>query len=403
MIYLISFDVISRMSKTSPYIPYELSKYLMLVMLVWGLIHTLNKGYIYLIIPVLLLPSFFIDRSLNVEFSDIINNGIGPLNMGLAITYFYRKKINRNQLFSLLNLLLYTSITVLAFAFFKTPDYEEIDYLLGANSQTTGGFGSNQVSTILGLGAIITAINLISGNSMTVSKWLDIVVLLGFIFQGLLTFSRGGMIAIPLCIAVFIYYAIKRRTRSTQMYINKGKVVIYASLAIIVSTAGFIYVNKITGNNLSLRYQGETAGTIDGYKEKDINSITTSRSEIFFGDIELWYEYPFWGAGVGSSKYLRNKAEDVAAHIEFSRLLAEHGLLGLLIFTIWISTYFNIRYSTMDSISSAILSALFILALYTSFHAAMRTYITPLLTGISMLSIGIFKSRGNKNDPLHRQ
>jgi hypothetical protein len=41
----------------------------------------------------------------------------------------------------------------------------------------------------------------------------------------------------------------------------------------------------------------------------------------------------------------------------------------------------------------SILLALFLIAVYTTFHAAMRTYVTPLLIGLSLIKIdGIMES-----------
>ena len=75
------------------------------------------------------------------------------------------------------------------------------------------------------------------------------------------------------------------------------------------------------------------------------------------------------------------------AHVELSRLLAEHGLLGLLYFILLVV----VPWSTIRRVRAPMLRgiqlALFFLALYTTFHAAMRTYVTPLLTGISMMAV----------------
>lgn len=387
IVYLTSFDVISRMAKTSPFIPYELSKYLTLLLAIWGLINCKNHGAIYLLISILLLPGFFIDQMGVTDFSDWINNGIAPINLGLLVVLLYRKKISSNVLFVFLRLLLYTSLLVLAFAYFKTPDYDKIDFKLSANFVTTGGFGSNQVSTILGLGGFIIAIFLLMGKRLTGFKWLDIGLLFAFIFQGLLTFSRGGMLGMVLSIGVFAVIATRAGGNKLAIKISKGRLFTYSFLAVFVGLLGFLVVDNITGNALSLRYKGETAGTAGGYREKDLNVITSNRFDIFLGDIELWASEPLLGVGVGASKYLRSTVEGTVAHVEFSRLLAEHGLLGLIVFAMWLSLYFKIRKNNKDVIVIAIFNALFVLALYTSFHAAMRTYVTPLLTALAMMSV----------------
>lgn len=396
LIYLTSYDVISRMAKTSPFIPYELSKYLTVVFALWGLVNILTNGKKYLFMSILLIPAFFIDQLDITGIDDWVNNGIAPINLGLLVALFFRQKVSVETLFVYLRLILYTSLMVLAFAYFKTPDYDKIDFKLSANFTTSGGFGSNQVSTILGLGGFIITVFLLMGRPLTSFRWADIGLLFAFLLQGLLTFSRGGMLGMVLAVGVFVFFASSGVQRNLAIKISKGKMFLYGLLAIIVGFIGFIIADNITGNALSLRYSGETAGTAEGYREKDLNVITSNRVEIYEGDLELWASEPFWGVGVGVSKHERSKLKGVVAHVEFSRLLAEHGLFGLIFFTTWLFLYFKIRKNNQDKVAIAILSALFVLALFTSFHAAIRTNVTPLLTGMAMMSIVIPATRNQK-------
>jgi hypothetical protein len=374
------------MTQTSPFIPYELSKYLTILLSIWGLVNSYNIGSKYLMMSILLLPAFFINTLGLASFNDLVNNGIAPLNLGLMVALLYQKKINNDTIYVYLKLILYTSLMVLAFAFFKTPDYDTIDFKLSANFTTSGGFGSNQVSTILGLGGFIIMLFILASKQITSYKWLDFALLFAFIFQGFLTFSRGGMLGMTLAIITFILVASKKQNLY-DLKINRGKMILYAFIAFAIGIIGFLIVDDITGNSLALRYSGETAGTSEGYREKDLNIVTSNRLNIFLGDLDLWYTEPILGVGVGASKYLRTTVEGTVAHVELSRLLAEHGIFGLLFFVIWISLFFKIRSNNKDVFSIAVFQALFVLALYTSFHAAMRTYVTPLLTSIAMMTV----------------
>lgn len=396
LVYLTSFDVTSRMTKTSPFIPYELSKYITLVFAIWGIINLSTNGKRYIFISILLLPAFFIDQIGVTDFNDWINNGIAPINLGLLVALFYRQKVSVNTIFIFFRLILYTSLMVLAYSFYKTPDYDEIDFKLSANFITSGGFGSNQVSTILGLGGFVIAVFLLLGRPLTSFKWLDIGLFFFFVFQGLLTFSRGGMLGMALAIMVFTVFAGSGGSKRIVLKTNKAKLGSYVFVVIIFVSVVFILVDNLTDNALLLRYQGETAGTSGGYREKNLNVITSNRYDIFIGDLELWKTAPLLGVGVGASKYLRSKVEDTVAHVEFSRLLAEHGLAGLFFFLIWLSLFFHIRKNNKEILVIAIFNALFVLAVYTSFHAAMRTYVTPLLTAIAMLSVYVSTPKTQK-------
>jgi O-antigen ligase len=56
----------------------------------------------------------------------------------------------------------------------------------------------------------------------------------------------------------------------------------------------------------------------------------TGRTEVVRADIEIWKRHPIFGVGPGRAVPLRSQYfKEVAAHTEFSRLLAEHGMLGL--------------------------------------------------------------------------
>ena len=162
-------------------------------------------------------------------------------------------------------------------------------------------------------------------------------------------------------------------------------------LASVISLASLFYIaNEITGGVLEMRYSGETNATLRGTQEKDLNVLTTNRYGIFMADISVWQDYFVLGAGVGGSQILRSKNSgvQVAAHVELSRLLAEHGLLGLIYFLLLLLTGWRVYAQNKGNPKyTALLLSLYILALYTTFHAATRTFLTPLLIGLSTVKI----------------
>lgn len=390
LVYMSSFEILARMARTSPIIPYEMSKYILCALFLYGIFSQYNKGYIGLILLAFILPAAFYDQTGSVTTDERIFNIMGPVDLALGVIYFKGQIINRTQLFNLIKLALLPTISVLAFAFVRTPDYDSIDFNLSANFDTSGGFGSNQVSTILGLGLLLSFMLWITKSSLSGNKILDIIVMMGFVLQGLLTFSRGGMIGGALGILTFLFLiSLSGVTQNTKNSISLPKITIYLIPILVLGLFVFQFVDSITGNNLSLRYKGETAGTIAGSKELDINTFTTNRYQIFLGDVELWRENFVLGVGVGASKELRPTTEEVptAAHVELSRLLAEHGLFGLFFFLTLLVFPFLIISQNKDSLNKAILIAFFIIGLYSSFHAAMRTYVTPLFISMSLLTI----------------
>ena len=59
----------------------------------------------------------------------------------------------------------------------------------------------------------------------------------------------------------------------------------------------------------------------------------TNREAIFASDIELWLDNPLFGVGPGESTMQRKaNLRGVSFHTEYSRMMAEHGILGILAF-----------------------------------------------------------------------
>ncbi len=385
IVYTVSFELLGRMTKAYPFIPWEMGKYLLFLLLMAGILMRYRHGTVGWILLVLLLPAIFIDESGQVWFKNVIFNLLGPVNVALAIVYFKNQPVSAQELKSLLRLLALPAISVLTFVVIKTPDFENVEFTLGANFETAGGFGSNQVSTALGLGAFLTYLFWKNKWQLSGYRWLDLGLLILFIIRGLLTFSRGGMIGGAFGVLVLVFYQTatsEYRWSPQKAFLN----VIKAVPVVLVFFLIFVYANNISGGNLALRYQGETPGTVSGYKEKTLNVFFSNRVNVFIDDIELWRNHPVLGVGVGASMYLRDDTRRVAPHLELSRLLSEHGLLGAFYFLILCGLGVQLFKKAHYTSSDAILFAIFVLALFTTFHSAMRTYISPLLIGLSMLT-----------------
>ena len=390
--YFASMELLSRMTKAHSYgLPWEYGKYVILVGSLYGItVLGARRGTVGMVLFFLLLPGMFISPVYSITRHAIAFNLLGLLAMIAGIVFMAKLEIDRERFQSMLRLILLPAVSVLGYTVFKTPDLKGIEFQLGANFETAGGFGSNQVSTVLGMGMFITFLFWVNRWTLTKNRILDTILLVGFAFQGLLTFSRGGVIGGVLAILVVLYFfSLTGRVRRFMYRIpSVGKFLIPT---LIVLFAVFSIVDNITGGILSLRYQGETNATLLGKADKDLTTLTTGRFNIFMADVELWKQHVVSGGGVGSSIFLRGDpmlgVSGQAAHVELSRLLAEHGLFGLFFFVIWL--YIGLRLLRHDTNPKyqSILLALFVLALYTTFHAATRTFLTPLFTSLALLQI----------------
>ena len=372
--YVMSLELLGRMAKTYPFVPYESSKYLLMVFALIGLVLSPRKSVGIIMMSLLLIPALFYDMSGQVDRGDLIFNLMAPISLSFSMAFMVKQRVSWEQLHHLLRLIWLGCLAALVYTFIRTPDFETIQFSLKAQYSTTGDHSSNQVSTIFGLGMFLSIYSVINRLRFSGYYWLDIVFFLFFGFQGLLTFSRGGMLVAVLAIAVVLFFYFTGRGMA-----RKGKLILISVMVIIGGVMVFSVVDEITGGMLTLRYQGETEGTLVGSKEKTFDVYVSNRGSIFIGDIELWLENPMAGVGAGASKYLRGAMGGLAPpHIEFSRLLAEHGILGLIYYLLFIGVFLVAYVKRKTGASKAIFLALFILALLTTYHAAFRTFISSV-------------------------
>jgi hypothetical protein len=128
-----------------------------------------------------------------------------------------------------------------------------------------------------------------------------------------------------------------------------------------------------------LRYSGETNGTLQGTKEKDLNQLTTGRFNLFVEDCEVFQKNYLLGVGVKQSVAKRNLTAGTVSHVEVARLLAEHGVFGLLIDLIFVFILIQGFVKGHNSFLDSVIFILFVIGFFTSFHAATRTFVSPLL------------------------
>lgn len=386
IVYLSSFEILSRMANTSPFIPYELGKYLLMILLSFGILMKKSHNTLGIFLLILLLPALFYDYSGLVTNSDIRFNVFGAINIGLSVWYFYGQKFTPKGLKTLLILFILPLISSLTYAIIKTPDLSTIDFILGANFETTGGFGSNQVATVFGFGMLITFYLWLTKISISGNRILDLTIFILFTFQGLLSFSRGGMVGGLIGIVIILFF-ISKSSGNLLEKTNIREVRKYFFPSIIFLFFSAFIANYISGGNLLLRYQGETEGTISGSKEISFNTLSSSRLSILESDLDLFINYGILGVGAGASKYLREEQKGVVAHVEASRLVAEHGVLGIIFISIIFYIFFIVLKTKNKNIFKAILFSFIFIGWYTTFHSATRTYITPILIGLSLIQI----------------
>lgn len=259
----------------------------------------------------LLIPSAFltlVNFPLGEARQQISFNLSGPLALTVSAWFFFHLRLSSAQIYRLFLMLLAPIIGVACLTFSGIMTATNIEFGTEANFATSGGFGPNQVSAVLGLGALIAFWFVINEKTDWKLRILMCGGLLVLAAQSALTFSRGGLYsAVGAMLLAALYLA-----RDTGARL---KLLALAALLFVVSySVIFPNLDAFTGGALSNRLQ---------------DTSLTGRDLIIKTDLQIWRENPLLGVGPGGAAPLHEILfRDAAAHTEFSRLVAEHGLLG---------------------------------------------------------------------------
>jgi O-antigen ligase len=180
-----------------------------------------------------------------------------------------------------------------------------------------------------------------------------------------------GAICILAFIGVYFYHE-----KEKERFLIKSKTI----LLIIAAFSIWAFSVFQSGGLLDNRYTNRDAA---GRLKDD---ITTGRVELVQTELEGFYNNPVMGVGVGRAKELRVEevGYEIASHSEISRLLSEHGLLGLLavVILIFVPMIFWAKFKN-NYYFLAFLAFWFL----TINHSAMRIALPAFVYGLALLYI----------------
>ena len=286
----------------------------------------------------------------------------GPFALAVSAWFFSQVRLAPGTLRRMLLVALLPLLAISALTLSGILTAEEIEFTTESNVATSGGFGPNQVSAVLGLGSLIAFVYAASGGT---SPWLRmalLVIALTFAGQSMMTFSRGGLYnAAGGAIAGFVFLMRDARSRLGLLL----------AAAVALGTVHYVLLPRLdayTGGALRARFE-----SVD----------LTNRADIAALDLEIWSDNPLLGIGVGQASYERERVQRyAAAHTEYTRMLSEHGLLGLsaLLLLLW-SLGRNIR-RIRDPNTRAVVVSLTAWALLFMLDKATRLSVPVLLLGL---------------------
>ncbi|WP_276382032.1 O-antigen ligase family protein [Flavobacterium sp. H4147] len=377
--YLVGVEVFLRM--TGGNLNNEYVKFMAIFFMLVGMVYSnfSSNIFIYIVFLILLIPGvlmaigqadFVIDLKKVLVF-----NLSGPVCLAFCSIYTFNRRISFSQLQNIFLAMGLPVITTTVYLFLYTPSVKDVVTGTQSNFETSGGFGPNQVSTILGLGMFIFFTQLILFSKNKIEMLINGGLFVFMSYRGVVTFSRGGVltaIVMILCLLVILY-----RLSNTKGKVKFSYVFILTGLMVV---GIWTYSSMQTNGLIEKRYANKDA------LGRDKKDRLGGREEIMDAEIKLFLEEPVMGVGAGLSKYRRIKllGEEVASHNEITRMLSEHGIFGLLglliLFITPLILYINNR-------QHLYFLSCFAFWLLTINHAAMRTAAPAFVYALCLLSV----------------
>jgi hypothetical protein len=311
--YIAGTEVLWRMVSAPIY--WEFSKYALSLVLLLGLFrfHPQRRNLLMpLLYLVVLIPSVLLAFEQSVQLGGVRDalsfNLSGPMSLAISVMFFRQLRFTPVQANNVLWALVIPVCGIAARTLHAILSTDKITFSAEANFATSGGFGPNQVSAALGLGAL-AAIFLTAREKRPFLRMLSFVLFLWFTTHSFLTFSRGGIYNLAIAGALAALTFVRARGRRV------APLALAAGAAILVGWLILPHVENFTQDQLSVRF----------------TSLETTRREALASDeLRIWAANPVTGVGPGGVEIVgeRTGGDLVAAHTEITRLLAEHGIGG---------------------------------------------------------------------------
>lgn len=378
--YIVGSEVFLRM--TGGNLLYEFSKYGVMLFLIIGMYYSgFSKNaipfwiYLLLLLPGVLIATETLNLQSNLRTS-IAFNISGPVCLGIASIYNYDRKISFSQINNILLSLGLPVVSTVIYLIFFTPELKTILISTGSNPETSGGFGPNQVATILGIGMFIFFSRLLFESKTKLLFVINLIIVLNITYRGFVTFSRGGMMTGFIMILILLIY----------IYINTKEHKRYRLLGFLgfMSVALFfvwIYTSSQTGGLIDKRYANQDA------TGRVTESQFTGREDIWDSEIAAFEDNPVFGVGVAKGLEIREEktgGQIIASHNELTRTLAEHGTMGIVALTIVFLTPIFLHLNNKQNVY---IFCFLIFWLLTINHAAMRIAASAFVYSLSLLKV----------------
>lgn len=377
--YCMGMDVYLKMLGASLF--NEFGKYTIIVFMVLGILYKgfSKSAFLYVFFIALLIPGIFIGAqtlSLDANIRKAIAFNItGEVCLAVSAIYCFRRSISLKRMQDVLAMYLFPMMALLVNVFLFSPILQDVITNANSNFATSGGFGPNQVSTVLGLAMFAAFSQLFLASPTKKLQLINGFLILVFAFRCIITFSRGGMytgILMMLVLSMVLYRIMDLKGRS--------KMLLVGGLSVLAGIMVWGYSSVQTGGMIEKRYANEDS------RGREKESQLSGREVLIESELQMFIENPILGVGVGKNKEIRLESTGIeaASHNEISRMLAEHGSLGLLGLLILFITPIVLYMRDYTQIYALVFMIFWLLTIN---HAAMRIAAPAFIYALALLKV----------------
>jgi len=367
--YFCGAEVLWRMTHARS--PWEFGKYGVIVLFGIGIIrqrplrlHWPAVTFILLLLPSVVLTMLGLEAA--EARSQIAFNLAGPVALAFSVWLLSTVDLGPRERRRLTLALLAPLASIVAITVVGTYLIGGIKFGTESNFASSGGFGPNQVSGILGFGALTAFLASFDRSAGVGYRLTMLGMTLVLTVQSAMTFSRGGLVVAAVAAVAALWYLIRDRGSRVRLV-----------MAMLAFTTAAVYVviprlDSFTDGALSKRFG---------------NHELTKRDAVIKDDIDIWIANPILGVGPGMAKTKRVRsnvgAAPMAAHTEFSRLVAEHGLFGFAALVLLIGICFHGWRRARTPHTRALATAFLVWSMAFMGQSGMRLVATSLALGLA--------------------
>ncbi|GAB5555130.1 MAG: hypothetical protein Sapg2KO_47210 [Saprospiraceae bacterium] len=391
MVYFAGMEMVIKLMSVG--LPHEGIKYTCILLILVALLRSHSKINRYwpvgLIFLLLISIPFGLGQVNTERFRQLLSANLsGPVLLFLGLFYYLRVQVfDKKSISNFLLAFVLPSLVTTILLFIVTPNVESISFSTNANFSASG-YGPNQMSSALGIAATFLVFSILYDYKIVPTKWLALLLIGLITYRIVLTFSRGGLFTLLLLTIIMIV-----------LYLRNDNVSVIRRLWItslvttgLITGGIFLFnnVNSISGGALEDRLFGEKQA--DGLV--DFNDYSSGRLAILYTDLEIFSDN-LMGIGPGMGYYVRKDygyRVNVSAHIEYTRLLAEHGIFGFIVLLGLLKHAYQVLFTRCNSHYKTLLIIFLGTAMLFMAHSATRIAAPMILFALTAAFLPKFRS-----------